>query len=201
MVVVMLATIALWITQSESLGLANIALMGAVALFVLKVVQWEDAEEYVNWGIILMYGGAVAIASALAESGAAHWLAHTIFARHALTPFVLVALTALAAKILTEGVSNVAAVAILLPIGFSLGDIYNINPLIIVYAVAVSAGLAFCLPMGTPPNAICISSGYYRVSDCIKPGIILLVVSWLSFLLMVKLYWPLIGIHIQAIAK
>jgi sodium-dependent dicarboxylate transporter 2/3/5 len=198
MIIVMLATVALWITRSEALGLANIALMGAVSLFVLRVIRWEDAEEYVNWGIILMYGGAVAIATSLADSGAAEWLSQSIFANRTVTPFVLVGLTALAAKLLTEGISNVAAVAILLPIGFSLGDIYGVNPVLIVYAVAVSAGLAFCLPMGTPPNAICISSGYYRVADSIKPGAILLVVSWLVFLLTVKVYWPLVGIQLLA---
>ncbi len=197
MVAVMLVVIFLWITQSETLGLANISLMGAVSLFVLRVIRWEDAEEYVNWGIILMYGGAVAIASALSETGAAHWLANALFANRTLTPFALVALTALAAKLLTEGISNVAAVAILLPIGFSLGDIYGVNPILVVYAVAVSSGLAFCLPMGTPPNAICISSGYYRVVDALRPGLILLVTSWLVFLLTVKVYWPLIGIQLQ----
>lgn len=196
MVAVMLVVIFLWITKSEVLGLANIALVGAVSLFILRVVSWEDAEEYVNWGILLMYGGAVAIASALSETGAAHWLANTLFADRTLTPFALVALTALGAKLLTEGISNVAAVAILLPIGFSLGNIHGVNPIIIVYAVAVSAGLAFCLPMGTPPNAICISSGYYRVADCIRPGLILLIASWLVFLLAVKIYWPLIGIQL-----
>jgi sodium-dependent dicarboxylate transporter 2/3/5 len=196
MLVVMSATTILWITQSEMLGLANIALMGAVSLFVLKVIEWEDAEEYVNWGIILMYGGAVAIATSLADTGAAQWLADAVFRDRTLSPFALLALTALASVLLTEGISNVAAVAILLPIGFSLGDIHGINPIAIVYATAVTAGLAFCLPMGTPPNAICISSGYYRVADSVKPGLILMVISWLGFLLLVKAYWPLIGISL-----
>lgn len=200
MVAVMLATIVLWMTQSETLGLANIALMGAVSLFVLRIIQWEDAEEYVNWGIILMYGGAVAVATALAETGAAQWLAQIILADRVVTPFVLVGLTALASVLLTEGISNVAAVAILLPIGFSLGDIHHVNPIAVLYGVAVAAGLAFCLPMGTPPNAICISSGYYRVTDSLKPGLILMVVSWVGFLLLVKFYWPLIGIDLQVSA-
>ncbi|MCK4548168.1 MAG: DASS family sodium-coupled anion symporter [Candidatus Eisenbacteria sp.] len=198
MIAVMLITTVLWVTQSKLLGLANIALMGAVSLFILKVIRWEDAEEYVNWGIILMYGGAVAIASSLADTGAAQWFADTVFTNPELSPFTIVALIALASVLLTEGISNVAAVAILLPIGFSLGNTYGVNPIAIVYATAVTAGLAFCLPMGTPPNAICISSGYYKVADSVKPGIILNIISWLAFLLLARVYWPLIGIDLLA---
>jgi len=199
MIVIMVATVALWITLSETLGLANIALMGAVSLFVFRVIRWEDAEEYVNWGIILMYGGAVAVATAMAETGAAEWLANVLIAGRTVSPFVMLGLTALTAVLLTEAISNVAAVAIILPIAFSLAASHHVNPIAMLYAVAVPAGLAFCLPMGTPPNAICISSGFYRVADSVKPGLILLTVSWLVFLLMVKVYWPLIGIDISLV--
>ena len=194
--VVVGGTICCWIGLSHTVGLANIAVLGAVSLFVLNLVRWNDIEDYVNWGVILMYGGAIAVATALTETGAAQWLVVSLLTRYELTPFMLVAAISLVAKVLTEGISNAAAVAVLLPIGFSLGEVYGVHPVLMVYAVAIPSGLAFSLPMGTPPNAICYSSGYYGLREALKAGFVLNVASWIAFLLMVKLYWPLIGVRL-----
>jgi sodium-dependent dicarboxylate transporter 2/3/5 len=71
---VMVGTVACWIFLGEKTGLAAIAILGAAALFTFKVVSWQKIEEYVNWGIILMYGGTIALASALEKTGAAVWV-------------------------------------------------------------------------------------------------------------------------------
>jgi sodium-dependent dicarboxylate transporter 2/3/5 len=98
--------------------------------------------------------------------------------------------------VLTEGMSNAATVAVILPICFGLFDTAGLDPRLAVFAVAIPAGLAFSLPMGTPPNAIAISSGFYRVSDVAKRGVILSIIAWGLFILMALFYWPLIGLHI-----
>jgi len=193
---IMVATVICWMTLSNTIGLANIAILSAVSLFLFNVVPWKEIEEYVNWGVILMYGGAISLGFALDHTQAAAWLAKNALSSSKVTPFVFIIVITFIAKFLTEGISNVATVAILLPLGFALGQTYGISPIIVVYAVAIPAGLAFSLPMGTPPNAICYASGYYRISDLIKAGLVLNVISWLLFLLMVKLYWPLIGLKI-----
>ena len=193
---IMVATVICWMTLSNTIGLANIAILSAVSLFLFNVVPWKEIEKYVNWGVILMYGGAISLGFALDHTQAAAWLAKNALSSSKVTPFVFIIVITFIAKFLTEGISNVATVAILLPLGFALGQTYGISPIIVVYAVAIPAGLAFSLPMGTPPNAICYASGYYRISDLIKAGLVLNVISWLLFLLMVKLYWPLIGLKI-----
>ncbi len=193
---IMVATVICWMTLSNTIGLANIAILSAVSLFLFNVVPWKEIEEYVNWGVILMYGGAISLGFALDHTQAAAWLANNALSSSKVTPFVFVIVITFIAKFLTEGISNVATVAILLPLGFALGQTYGISPIIVVYAIAIPAGLAFSLPMGTPPNAICYASGYYRISDLVKAGLVLNVISWLLFLLMVKLYWPLIGLKI-----
>ncbi len=71
---VMVATIGGWMFFGRQLGLAAIAILGIAVLFAFRVVSWQKIEEYVNWGIILMYGGSIALASALEKSGAALWL-------------------------------------------------------------------------------------------------------------------------------
>jgi sodium-dependent dicarboxylate transporter 2/3/5 len=193
---IMVATVICWMTLSNTIGLANIAILSAVSLFLFNVVPWKEIEEYVNWGVILMYGGAISLGFALDHTQAAAWLAKNALSSSKVTPFVFIIVITFIAKFLTEGISNVATVAILLPLGFAIGQTYGISPIIVVYAVAIPAGLAFSLPMGTPPNAICYASGYYRISDLVKAGLVLNVISWLLFLLMVKLYWPLIGLKI-----
>ena len=193
---IMLLTIFSWVFLGNIFGLAVIAILSGVSLFMFNVLDWDDVESNVNWGIILMYGGAIAIGSALATTGAAEWIANIVLDNITLTPLVLVLVISFVSIFLTEGISNSACVAILIPIGFSLGDVVGINPIIMVYLIAVPSGLAFMLPMGTPPNAIAYSAGYYEIRETLLPGLILNLVSWIVFVIMVFTYWPFIGIGI-----
>ncbi len=193
---VMVLTLFSWIFLSKTLGLANIALLSSVLLFALKVMEWRDVEDYVNWGVILMYGGAISLGSALVSTGATRWLTDILLSDRTLTPISFLIVLSLFSIFLTEGVSNTAAVAIILPIGFSAGDALGINPLATVFIVAVPSGLAFTLPIATPPNAIAYSSGYYEITDILKPGLILNIVSWIVFILVARTYWPMIGLNL-----
>ncbi len=188
-------TIAAWIFAGRDFGLAPIALLASVALFVFGLIDWKSVEEYVNWGVILMYGGALAIAAALHETGGAKWIADVVMARAAGLPSMWVVATfALLAAFLTEAISNVAAVALLLPICFGVAEGAGIGPITVVYAVAVPAGLAFALPMGTPPNAIAYSAGYFRLKDSVAAGAILKLVALLILFVVAKFYWSFLGI-------
>ncbi|MCC3145690.1 DASS family sodium-coupled anion symporter [Halanaerobium sp. Z-7514] len=194
----LIATLALiifsWLFLAQIIHISVTAVIGAVLIFVLKIVAWREIEEYVNWGIIIMYGGAIVVATSLVETGATAWLSNQIFSRLDLSIFWFLALLALFTILLTEGVSNVAAVAVILPIAFSISDIYQLNPIIITLSVALPGGLAFMFPMGTPPNAIAFSSGYYKIEDSVKLGIILNIAGWFVYILVLKFYWPLLGL-------
>jgi len=194
---IMIVTIFLWMFFSNTIGLANIAILSVVALFVFKLVSWKDVELYVNWGIILMYGGAICLGAAVTKSGAALWSGELLIGSWVSTPFAMIVVFSIIALFLTEGVSNTAIVAILLPLAISLSKSFGIDPKIMTYAVAVPAGFAFILPMGTPPTAIALSSGYLKVRDFIFHGLILKVAVVVIFLLMVKYYWPIIGITLK----
>jgi sodium-dependent dicarboxylate transporter 2/3/5 len=181
-----------WIFFSNALGLATIAILASGALFVTRTITWKDIEHNINWGIILMYGGAIAIGVALSVTKASDWLALRLIAPFSESHFSLIASLSLAAKLLTEGISNVAAVAIVLPISFGFVDVSGLSPVVMLYAVTIPAGLAFALPIGTPPNAIAFSSGYYTITDSIKGGIVLNFLSWILVLLVARFYWPLL---------
>jgi len=192
--IVMIITILSWMLLGKRLGIANIAIISVVGLFVLKLVRWKDIEEYVNWGIILMYGGAITLGAAMEKSGAAAWIANKILGDWTTNPAVIIALFSLLTIFLTEGMSNAAVIAILLPVGIGMASQFNMEPKLITYAIAVPAGLAFCFPMSTPANAIAVSSGYITTKDMAKAGIVMMILAWLVFNLMAKFYWPMIGI-------
>lgn len=187
-----LITVLFWILGGNKMGLAVISLAAAVMVFVLNIAEWLEVSDYVNWGVIVMYGGAIALGKALSETHAIDWLAKQLINSFTISPFLLILLLAVLTKIITELISNAAAVVVLIPFSFGFVSTMNIAPEILVLAITIPAGLAFCLPIGTPPNAIAFSSGYFSVKDILKPALLLSFVSLLIFLLFVKFYWPLI---------
>lgn len=194
--VIMVLTILSWVFLGKQLGLASIGLLAVAALFVFRVVSWQAIEEYVNWGVILMYGGAITLASALEKSGAAKWLADQGLSGLSSSPFLVIAIISLLSLLLTECISNAAVIAILMPIGMSLEQSMGIDPRVMTLAIALPAGLAFCLPMGTPANAIVFSSGFLKIREMILPGLAIMTLAWLLFLASAWLVWPLLGLHI-----
>jgi sodium-dependent dicarboxylate transporter 2/3/5 len=193
---VMVATVATWILFGHELGLANVAIAAIVLLFMLRLVAWRDVEQYVNWGVILMYGGAICLGAALDRSGAALWLADRTVGLWADSPRAVLASLSLATWLLTEAMSNSAVVALMMPVGLGLARDAGMPLTIIAPAVAIPAGLAFAFPIGTPANAIAYSSGYLRLRDLIVPGMLMGLVAWLVFNVTVNVYWPLLGYHV-----
>ncbi|MCK6555016.1 DASS family sodium-coupled anion symporter [Candidatus Binatia bacterium] len=193
---IMLITLAAWIVGGEEFGLANIALGAVVVLFVLGLVTWREVEGYVNWGVLLMYGGAISLGSAINQSGAAAWIAQVTITRWATSGTEVIAVLSLLGIVLTEAMSNSAVVALLMPVSLGIAAAYGMDPRVMALTIAVPAGLGYTLPIGTPANAIAYSSGHLTTRDMVVPGILLAVVSWITFNALANWYWPLIGLHI-----
>ena len=191
-----LLTVGCWITLGERVGLASIAILGSAVLFTFRVVTWQMIEEYVNWGIILMYGGSIALASALEKTGAAIWLVKKGVGAFSASPLVVIAVISFVSIVLTECISHAAVVAILMPIGMGLCKTIGMDPRVMTLSIAIPAGLAYCLPMGTPATAIAYSSGFLKSRDIITPGCVIMVISWGLFLVSVVFVWPLLGFRI-----
>lgn len=185
-------TVLLWILFSshQYFGLAAIAILSGVLLFLTGAISWKDVEQRVPWGIILLYGGAITLGVGLQKTGAGEWMAHSLFniiGNHTyLIIIVLIVLTIL----LTEIMSNVAAVAILLPIGIGVAtNIPGVSPLLAAMLVALSGGLAFMLVIATPGNAITYSSGYFSTKDLFKVGSIANIVCIAVIFFVAVFYW------------
>jgi sodium-dependent dicarboxylate transporter 2/3/5 len=190
-----IATVAAWTTLGHVVGLAEISILSVIVLFAFRVADWHAVEENVNWGIIIMYGGAVALGSALVESGAARWLAVQLVSNTLLPPVLVLMILAGITIFLTEGISNSAAVAVVLPIALSLAAYEGLSGgKLTVFAVALPAGLAFCLPMGSPPNAITYSAGYFRLRDILLLGLFVKLVGLALILALMIWVWPHLGV-------
>src|SRR6056297_29692 len=188
---VMIPTLLAWIFFSNTIGIAGIALASTVALFVLNAVKWSEVERDVNWGVILMYGGAISLGYTLYESGVSDWLIQMSLGAFTQTGLIIILITIIVV-ILTESMSNTAVVAFLLPVALSAALSLNIHPIIIVMLVTVPSGMAFMLPMSTPAVAIMLSTGYLNLKDTVKYGILLNSSGILLTILSAFIYWPLI---------
>lgn len=196
--VVGVGTIVSWIALGHRVDLSVIAVLGAVAVSVLRIAEWRHIQDYVNWGVVVMYGGAIALGSAMEETNAMHWVAQKVLPAGGTSPMVLLLTMAALTIATSSAISNVAAVAVLLPVGYALGGQTEpaIHPLAMTYTVALSSGLAFALPISSPPNAICYASGYYSLGQVPKYGVPLTLISWLVVAAVMLVYWPLAGIEI-----
>jgi len=192
MAVLMLITVSAWIFMGETVGLAAIALISVVAMFALRVVGWKEIQSHIDWGVVLMYGGAIAVAKSLEKTGAAEWVA-TAFWPDGVTGVAMLALVALITMLLTESISNAATVAILLPIGIPLGALAGIDPVTMALTIGIVSGFAFMLPMGTPANAMIFGTGYVHLRNMIRIGSLLLISALILFVLTMTFWWPLVG--------
>lgn len=192
---ILVLTIAAWILfGGRQIDLAVIALLGAVALFAFGLLHWEDAERHIQWNIVLMYGGAIALGVLIDRSGAAKWLLDATLGDVYISPVTAVIGTAVVTLLLSEVMSNAAAVAAVLPLAFTLADRVGANPVAMCLAASFGAGLDFMFPISTAPNTIVFASGYLRTRDFIKAGAIMTIASILILIVVIRYWWPLIGL-------
>jgi sodium-dependent dicarboxylate transporter 2/3/5 len=184
-------TVFLWITKdlinqwqkSFVLDDTVIALFGALLLFVFsarsrgnenagRLLGWEDTGR-VAWGILLLFGGGIALAKALEEAKLLESLGVYIASFSGSNVFVMILVVTTISVFLSEITSNVAQVIVLAPVISSVSVALKIDPLLLGIPMTLGASCASMLPMGTPPNAIVFASGLVKIKDMIKTGFVL----------------------------
>ena len=175
-----------------------IAMTAGILLFVVpasdfkkRLITWEDAVK-LPWGIILLFGGGMALAAGFQITGLASWLGAQMSIFQGLSVLVLVFVVITLVNFFTEFTSNLATTAMLLPILAPIAISLNINPYMLMVACTIAASCAFMMPVATPPNAVVFGSGYLRIPDMIKSGIWMNIISILFLTLMVYYFLPII---------
>jgi solute carrier family 13 (sodium-dependent dicarboxylate transporter), member 2/3/5 len=191
----------LWIFREVLVGFGinyrdeNAAILGALAMFLVpsgdgakdKILRWTDTEK-LPWGILLLFGGGLALAAVLEKNGVLKFLAATFesFNGIGLVAATLI-LTALAIFV-SEVLSNLAMVTLFVPVVGIFANQTGLPLIPLAMALTLGASLAFMMPVGTPPNAIVFGSGYLRIKDMIRFGFILNLISLALISLFVILF-------------
>ncbi|MEE2986390.1 MAG: DASS family sodium-coupled anion symporter [Nitrospinota bacterium] len=190
---VMMVTLFFWFVYGETFGIANIALISIVVLFIFNFVNWKMVEPHVNWAIILLYGGAICLGQVMAESGAALWLARNIFEETIHSAGIFLVAVGVLSMLLTSFMSNSAVIAVLLPPALSMCQTYEISPAVAAMSVILPSNFAFMLPIATPASALAYSSRFLSIGEMIRSGFVLSIFGILSYLFLLFIYWPLVG--------
>ena len=189
---IVIFTMVLWIFFSSYtfFGLAVIAILGSILLFISGSINWKDVEQRVPWGVILLYGGAITLGIGMQKAGSGAWIASILFNNLYGTPIFVILGLIIFTILLTNVMSNTGAVAVLLPIGIAIsGEIPGISPLLASLIIALSGGLAFMLVIATPGNAITYSAGYFSTRDLFKAGSLANVACIIILFIIAIVYW------------
>lgn len=173
-----------WITRTFFLakfipGISDgvIAITFAILLFIIPsknkkgdfLLDWDTAVK-LPWGILLLFGGGLAIASGFTESGLSEWIGTQLTGLQGVNLLIVITLVTALVIFLTEITSNTATASMMFPIMASLAVALGFHPYALMVAAAVAASCAFMLPVATPPNAVVFGSGYLRIPDMAKAG-------------------------------
>jgi len=182
------------------LGIGVIAIAGAVAYLLTGVVNWRDYQEKVDWGVVWLYAGAIIFGRTLDGTGAAYWLARTCIdalaplGMDAGVPLLLVnnGLTSILTNLMADG----PAAAAVGPISLNMAGLVHPGTSFLPFmamGTACASSFAYCLIIGTPPNAIVYASGYLEPKDYFKVGAIMWVVANIVLILLTAVYWSFRG--------
>lgn len=159
---------------------STIAMFGAILLFVLPVsirnreytMDWESVLK-IPWGILILFGGGICLSKAFIKSGLADQLVKHLTTLSILDVLFIILLVAILVSFLTEVTSNTAIASVMMPILAVASVSMMINPIILMLTAALTASLAFMLPVATPPNAVAYSTGYLSMRELMRTGFIL----------------------------
>lgn len=201
-----------WITRSFFLaklipGIDDtiIVLIGVVLLLLLpssrsgeRILDWKTAEK-IPWGVLILFGGGLALAEGFKETGLAEWIGQKFTLIEGVGFFVLLLIIISSVNFLTEVTSNVATASMLLPILASVAIKLDLHPFGLMVGATLAASCAFMLPVATPPNAVVFGSGYLQMKDMVKAGLWLNILSILIITLMIYYILPwLWGIELES---
>ena len=151
-----------------------VALAAAVAVVVFGVTRWKEIARNTDWGVLLLFGGGIALSTLLQKSGASLALGQQLATAFVLAhPLIVILAVAAFIIFLTEFTSNTASAALLVPIFASIATQMGLPKEVLVFVIGIGASCAFMLPVATPPNAIVFGTGLIKQREMMRVGILL----------------------------
>ncbi|MEO6254509.1 MAG: DASS family sodium-coupled anion symporter [Ferruginibacter sp.] len=207
---VFIGTVFLWIMKDIINSIQKIivlddtiiAMIGAITLFIIpsgnkatareeRLLDWPDTGK-MAWGILLLFGGGIALAKALEDVKLMDRLGTYIASYATDNVFLMILIVTTISVFLSEVMSNVAQVIVMAPVISAVAVALHMDPLILGIPMTLGASCAGMLPMGTPPNAIVFASGHIKLKDMIKAGFVLNIICIILITLFCWLLQPMI---------
>lgn len=205
-VAVFVGTVILWFTEkmpefiAKAIGFSGhgissgiIALIGAVALYFLGLLDEGDIKE-IGWSAVLIIGGGICLGEVLMSTGVSEWIALQLTALKGMPVILLNFLVGALSLVITMFASNTAAASILVPIAIPLAISLGVDPVLLTITIAIAASLDFALPVGTPPSTLAYSTGLVKLKEMLKAGLILDLISLLLLTFGIVWIWLLLGL-------
>ena len=189
LVPIILLVVLLWMTRSwispylpgGSLTDGSVAILGSFLLFAIPdgregkmrpLLNWKEADR-APWGVIMMFGGGLALAAGITASGLAGWLGEAMRPLATVHPLIIAAAVVALVIVITEFASNVATATGVIPVIAGLVAATGADPWFLAMAASMAASWGFMLPSGTGPNAIAWSTGHIALPKMLKSGFLL----------------------------
>lgn len=157
-------------TQPDSV----VAILAAVLVVGLGLVSWKQVSDSTDWGVLMLFGGGIALSSVMQSSGASLVLGQQIANTFSSAPiFVVIFVVSAFIIMLTEFTSNTASAALLVPVFATIATQMGMPVEVMVLIIGIGASCAFMMPVATPPNAIVMGTGDVSQKDMMKVGAVL----------------------------
>ncbi len=207
MVLLVFSLVALgWISRSlllediiPALNDPMIAVLGALVLFFIPsdmsrgvfLLDWDTAVR-IPWGILLLFGGGIAIAGSFSESGLTEWLGSRLAVLEQTPPLLIVFGIFALVVFLSNVTSNTGTVSMILPVMIAMAGAMAVHPLGFMIVATAAASFAFILPVATPPNAVVFGSGYISIEQMARAGLGITLITILLLPLILYFWLPLV---------
>lgn len=176
-----------------ALGLMSMlkaAILASVAMVLTQCCSFNRAIRNIEWSILLVIGAALGIGNALEVTGAASTIASTVISFSGRNPWVALALVYGITALLTEMITNNAAVALVFPIALALSRDLDVNFIPFVITIMIAGSASFATPIGYQTNLMVYSPGGYKFSDFVRVGLPLGILFWLITVTLTPLVYP-----------
>lgn len=170
---------ATWTTKVSD---ASIAIAGAIGMFMApngkggKVLNWDVAKK-LPWDVLILFGGGLCLSMGVTESGLGRDISVAFASLGHISPFLFLFIVVAAVVFITEVMSNTATATLLIPIMYAVATGMGINARVLVLPVTLATGMAFMLPVATPPNAIVFGMKTLSAKEMGKAGLIMNIIS------------------------
>ena len=192
LVILILTVLGMIFEKQVGIPLYITGCIGAILLVLTGVITEKQAFKSIDLQTIFLFGGTLALATALDKTGAGKLIADTVIGAlgQNASPFVLLVAIFMIACVLTNFMSNTATTALLVPIGVSIATGMGADPRAVLMATVIGGSCAYATPIGMPANTMVLSAGGYKFRDYVKAGLPLILVSTVVSLILLPIFFP-----------